>query len=342
MKQTIEVPTADIKLFKAVSSHIKSNGILPIYDYIFFDNGEIIKTNGFDYVVQQSNFSGSFLVNERELYSFMDNTSASTLIFTILPTDNKVKRIAITDCIKKGISNTDDVKLYPARQVPGDRKTILSENILSDIGIAVNYTDEKYSDLRAQFVFVGNKSIMACDGFIGFQKKYNDELPVMILGRVVCNKISEYESLTFSENEKMMFFETGKTTYGFVKSEATYVDMSSFFDRERGGAIEVEKSDIISYNNWCIARSPSKYVCPSFEEKGNGLLFTMNDPDYALDGDQLIPAHGKMDGRFKYNATYMNRLLTSVPDEHLCFYQCAKALYVCGESGFTSLIQETA
>ena len=40
MKQTVKVSVADIRSFKKNSSHIKRNNILPILDFIKFDNGK--------------------------------------------------------------------------------------------------------------------------------------------------------------------------------------------------------------------------------------------------------------------------------------------------------------
>lgn len=342
MKQTYKVPVADIKTFKQNSAHVKTNGILPILDYILFDNGEIIKTNGHDYVVQQSNFSGAFLVDERELYSFMEYTNANDLLFTVEQIEKGKKRIAITDGVKKGGSNTDDVIHYLKRQTPSDKKTILSADTLDDIGIAAEYTDEKASDLRAKNVFVGNGAILASDGFIAFKKECSHDLPTMVLSRGICKIISGFESLVFSENEKMMFFEAANTTYGFVKSEATYFDLSPFFAMDKEKSFVINKRELLSYNNWSIARSPLKYCCPYFEISDEGLLLTMQDADYALDGSETIPAKGTMKGKFRYNAAIMNRLLSSVPDEELDFYQAKNRFYISGKSGFNSLIIEIA
>lgn len=340
MSQTVKVPIADIRSFKKNAAHVKSRGIIPVLDYIKFDNGEIVKTNTADYVVQQSNFSGSFLIQERELFSFVEFSSATDVSFTVEKIDKDKRRITMADGTRKAVSTSEDIGLYPVCAEPEGETFILSKDVLSAIGDAAKFTMEAEYDMIRPFVFVGNRVVTGSDGFIVFMKEFDFDLPVIVLHRDNAPVISHFESLTFSQSDTMMFFQSGSTAYGFRKSEAPHTDMRIFFKHEKKNKFSINKTDLISYNDWCVSRAPLKYACPEIEIKDGGLMVTMNDTGYELDGEEIIPITGSMEGKFKYNAALLSRLLKTAPDQEVTFHQSKGLFYITGESGFNSLIMQ--
>lgn len=335
MKHTVKIPLADIRAFKKNSSFIKNNSILPIYGYIKFDDGTITKNSKYEFVTQESNFSGSFLVEEKVLFNYIEYATSSDILFTI-----EDKKITISDGKTKQTCVTDDIKLYPICEEPPKEYYTFDDNILKAIGAAANFTRDDEHDLIISHIFLGNKTIAASDRLIGYCKEVEPDLPITAIQKHTAERISKMSSGFFSETEKKCFFQMGRMSYGFSKTEATYVDMRKYFKLDRGDSFTAQKSEISDFNDMCLAIATSKSAWPTFEVQNNILKLSASDADYGRDGQKEIEVVGKMDGSFRYDAVLMNRLLKSAPDEELTFHQANAMFYITGASGFSSLIME--
>lgn len=335
MKQTIKVPVADIRSLKKNSSHIKKNGILPIHDYIKFDNGTITKTSQHEYVVQESNFNGAFLVEERVLFHFIDYTHAAEILFVA-----DGKKVILSDGSQKASSNQDDINLFPKIEQPPKETVSLTDTILKLFGSAAKYTQEKDSDLRKSHIFIGGDAIIASDGFIAFYRKIDRALPKTAIHRSVAETVSSIDPADFSQTEKKLFFRAGKVLYGFQKTEATYVDMSGFFNYKKGTCFHAPKSDLIAFNEMSLGMSKLKLCHPYLEVVNGKLLMSAVDSVFGVDNEKEIDVVGEMGDKFQYDAVILNRLLKTAPDEELTFYRIKGMMYITGDSGFTSLIME--
>jgi hypothetical protein len=335
MKQTFKVPVADIRSFKKNSGHIKRNGIIPILDYIKFDNGTITKTNLNEFVVQEANFNGSFLIEERILFNFIEYTNASDIVFSA-----DGKRITLSDGSQKTTSAQGDIALYPVTEEPPKETVALTDTILKLFGAAAKYTIEEQHDLVISHIFVNSDAIYASDRFIAFYRKIDRELPKTAIPRSVAEKVSSIDPSDFSQTEKRLFFKAGKVLYGFQKTEAVYFDLSMLFNYEKDASFHVSKSELIGFNEMCLSMSPLKICYPSFEIKNGKLFLSANDGDYGVDNEKEIDVVGKMESKFKYEATRMTRLLKTAPDDELTFCHIKGRMYITGDSGFTSLIIE--
>lgn len=335
MKQTIKIPVADIRAFKKHASHIKRHGILPILDYIKFDNGTITKTNINEFVVQESNFSGAFLVEERILFNFVEYTHASEVLFVA-----DGKKVILSDGSQKTISRQDDIELFPTIEQPPKEVTSLTDTILKLFGAAAKYTQEGNDDLRKSHIFIGGNTIMASDANIAFYRKIDRELPKTAIPKIVAEMVSSIDPADFSQTEKKLFFKAGKVLYGFQKTEATYIDMSSFFKFENLDSFHAPKDEIISFNEMCLSMSMIKICHPFLEIKDGRLIMSAINSDYGVDNEKEIDVVGKMEGKVQYDAGTLNRLLKTAPDEELTFCRGKGMIYITGDSGFTSLIME--
>lgn len=335
MKQTFKVPTSDIRSFKKSSSHIKRNGIIPILDYVKFDNGTITKTNLNEFVVQESNFSGSFLIEERVLFNFIEYTNASDISFSA-----DGKKITLSDGSQKTTSAQGDFDLYPVTEDYPKETVALTDTILKLFGAAAKYTREDQFDLIISHIFIGGDAILASDRFIAFYKKIDRELPKTAIPRSVAERVSSIDPANFSQTEKKLFFKAGKVLYGFQKTEATHVDMRRFFDYEKNDSFHAQKSQLIGFNEMCLSMSPLKYCHPTIEISNGKLLLSAIDANYGVDNEKEIDVVGKMESKFKYDAGTLNRLLKTAPDDELTFSRVKGMMYITGDSGFTSLIME--
>jgi DNA polymerase III sliding clamp (beta) subunit (PCNA family) len=335
MKQTIKVSVADIRSFKKNSSHIKRNGLIPILDYIKFDNGTITKTNIHEFVVQESNFSGSFLVEERILFNFIEYTSASEILFSA-----DGHKVIMSDGSQKTSSSQGDINLFPQIEQPPKETISLTDVILKLFGSAAKYTQEGSDDLRKSHIFIGGDAIVASDGFIAFYRKIDRELPKTAIPRSVAEKVSYIDPADFSQTEKKLFFKAGKVLYGFQKTEATYVDMRSFFSYSKDTSFHAPKSELISFNEMSLGMSKLKLCHPYLEVVNGKLIMSAVNSDYGVDNEKEIDVVGQMGDKFQYDAVILNRLLKTAPDEELTFSRIKGMMYITGDSGFTSLIME--
>lgn len=333
MKQTFKVPVADIRAFKKNSSHIKNKGILPILDYIKFDNGTITKTNLNEFVVQESNFSGSLLVEERVLFNFIEYTTAADISFSA-----DGKKVTISDGSQKTGSTQGDIALFPNTEQPPAETVSLTDTILKLFGSAAKYTLEGSDDLRKSHIFIGGDTILASDADIAFCRKIDRELPKIAIPRSVAERVSSIDPANFSQTEKKLFFKAGKVLYGFQKTEATYIDMSVFFKYTKDDYFHAPKSELIAFNEMCLSMSKIKICHPFLEIKDGKLLMSAVNSDYGVDNEKQIDVIGKMGDKFQYDAGTLNRLLKTAPDDELTFSRVTGKMYITGDSGFTSLI----
>lgn len=335
MKQTFKVPVPDIRSFKKHSSHIKKNGILPILDYVKFDNGTITKTNLHEFVVQESNFTGAFLVEERVLFNFIEYTNATDILFV-----SDGKKITLSDGVQKTTSTQGDITLYPETEQAPTETVSLTDVILKFLGAAAKYTREEQYDLIVSHIFIGGDAITASDRFIAFYRKIDRELPKTAIPRSVAERVSSIDPSDFSQTEKKLFFKSGKVLYGFQKTEATHVDMRKFFDYAKVDSFHAQKSELIGFNEMCLSMSPLKICHPTLEIINGKLLLSAIDGDYGVDNEKEIDVVGKMASKFKYDAIIFNRLLKTATDDELTFSRVEGKMYITGDSGFTSLIME--
>jgi hypothetical protein len=333
MKQTIKVSVADIRSFKKNSSRITNKGIIPILDYIKFENGTITKTNINEYVVQESNFSGAFLVEERILFNFIEYTSAVEIQFVA-----DGKKVVISDGSQKTTSTQGDIILFPQIEQPPTETVALTDTILKLFGSAAKYTQEGNEDLRKSHIFIGGDAIMASDGFIAFYRKIDRELPKTAIPRSVAEKVSSIDPADFSQSENKLFFKAGKVLYGFQKTEATYIDMSGFFNYKKDTYFHAPKAELIAFNEMSLAMSKTKLCHPTMGIVNGKLLMSAVNSDYGVDNEKEIEVVGKMGDKFQYDAAILNRLLKTAPDEELTFCRVKGMMYITGDSGFTSLI----
>lgn len=335
MKQTIKVPIKDIKDFKKNSSIIENNSILPIYGFIKFDNGTITKNSKTDFVIQQSNFSGSFLVEEKVLFNYIEYAESSDILFTI-----EDKKIIMFDGETKQACATDDINLYPFCEEPPAEQFHFDDAVLKSLGAAVNFTRKDDKDLIISHVFIGNNSIAAADRIIGYLKQIDSELPQTAIERHTAERISQMRPGYFSETETKCFYKVGNMVYGFSKTEAVYVDLRRYFTLTKNERFIVNKKKISDFNDLSLANSPLKYSWPEFSITNNKMRLFVPDANYSRDGEREIDVIGSMVGTFKYDAALMNKVLKSAPDEELTFHQSNALFYITGDSGFFALIME--
>lgn len=336
MKENIiKVSLSDLLSFKKNASFIKSFGIVPIYDYVLFDSGKMIKSNQREFVIQEADFTGTFLIESRGFFSFLDYAKGNEIFFRV--DDNK---ITISDFDTEVTLQSEDPKNFKIPDIESKEKIKLDAEVIDAIYTATKYTQDEENGTIKPFVFIGNKSVSASDAFVCYHYKTDKELPKIIINRHGAEKIGSLTDVNYVADDRYHIFESNNVIFGFIKSEVVFQDMSVFFSKERGESFYVNRKDFIAFNDACVSISPSKEVYPTFTIKNGALNLLMNDVDYNIDIKKSISCGGTMNGRFGYIAAQMGKLLKTATDEVLTFTQSKGLYYITGESGFNALIVE--
>lgn len=330
----MKLNVSDLKKFKANSSSIKPNNILPILSYLKFDKkGTVTKNSLHSFVVQKIECNQSFLVEERILMSLVNYTSSPTIDIEI-----KDGKVIMSDGETKKTSSLEAFENFPSNENSDDKPIILDKEILESIGIASQFVVDKEIPDASCFVFVGKNHVCGSNGFIAYVDEFVEKVPEIVLSKSMATVISKYDSLKFSENSSYVFFETDDLKFGFSKPDFKFFDETKFGVFDSSKKFTINKSDFISLNDMVISDTVSKVLMASIEVKNNKMKFEMNDVGYEVNTTREFNVNGDDTDLFNFNPAYMNTILKSVPDTLLTFNQVENKYYITGDSGFVSLI----
>lgn len=321
-----------LQKFRSDAAHIKTNPIIPILSYIKFENGNIIKNNLREFIIQECDgITDNFLIDEKILFNFL-SVASGDISFKVT-----AKKITITDGNITVTSPTEDITQFPTTTANFDDLVNLNDEVLSAIGIAAKFITEDETNPIKSHVFIGNDHVAASDGFIAYLNNVGS-VPAMVLDKLTAQKIGSLPVCFHTQTESYNFFCSTKTTYGFIRPEQKFFDLSPMLKVPEDISFSIKKDALIKFNEACITSSPAKSITSRLEIIDGVLVLTMKDADYSIDVNQRIPLEGNAD-TFGYNPTLMNRLLKAVPDSDLKFYQGSNKYFIKG-SNFTSLIME--
>src|SRR5688572_10416581 len=221
---SVKIPFADLISFKKNSSFIKSFGLIPIYDYVLFDSGMMIKSNQREFVIQKAPFMGTFLVEDRVLSRFLDYAMPTDISFTVSD-----KKITISDGVQKVTSQTEDHANFKIPELSESKKTALTSAELEAISHATKYTKDDENSHITPYVFIGNRAIAASDAMIVYYRQFDVDLPQMVLPRTNAEKVRSLADVNYTSTERYHIFESSGVVYGFIKHEVAFQDMSYFF-----------------------------------------------------------------------------------------------------------------
>lgn len=331
MKLNVE----ELKQFNAKSSQIPTSTLLPILSYLKFEPGKVTKNSLNSFICMDISCTDTMLVDEKQLMAFVNYTKATEI-------DLKIKdgQVLITDGTKINYTSpTEPVQNFPVNDSPEDVEWLpLKQGLINDLDIAANFSIEDGETFRSH-VFIGNGLIGACDNFIGYLRKV--EMPVdIVLLRQVALIIGKLEVVEFNQNDSYHFFTSGKFKYGFIKSTIPMVNFTPFISDLTGQeSFVISKKQLISINDLAINRSPLPQVIGNFSCSKDLLNINFTDSNYELSLKESLPCIGSIEGEFTYNAAIFNRMLKSIPDDLLRFTFFKNKLYVTSDTNsFISLI----
>lgn len=321
-----------LRVFRAASSAVKNLGLLPINNFLKFENNTVTKTNSESYIVMPCEFDGSVLIDEKLLYAFIDNVKTDEIEVKI-----KDKTVTLTDGKIKQSSPTEDIKMFPTFPEESAERIEFDERVLWAINYSYNFTQEDESNPYKECVMIGNNIIGATNAFIAYTEIHGLKCN-LVLHRDRAQTISKYESVLFCENDNYQFFDCGSTRYAFVKRDTKFIDLTPFTKLPGGDRVLLNKDVFINFCSMCIASTPAGAVLES-EISGNCLVmqYPQHNIDISIPLD--LPLETSMND-FSFNPSLMLKLLKSVPDQDITFVHAPNKYYVSGDSGFVGLIME--
>lgn len=331
----VTISTKEIKDFKAASSFIKSNKLLPILDYLKFGDGVITKTNLSSFISYKTKFDGSFLVQEDILLNFVSLTSSPTIDISI-----SKGVVTISDGNSTVTSPSEDIANYPSVPVPNKENCFFGEDILMAIGLSSNFTDQEELPTVRGHVFISGNYVMASNGFIGYREKVSESLPNIVLSKEIALTLGKIPASAFNENDNNVFFSNERYTVGFVKPELKFFDISSVFNKktEGGDSFVIHKDDLISFCELCIISTKSKFHECYMKNGKKGLLLEMNDVDFNVNVKKEISFNGTLEQDFIFNPSFMLKCIKSLCDQELTFTRNGNMYLITDSSSSVSLI----
>lgn len=331
----MKISTSELKRFKNNSSFIRHNNILPILSYLKFDNGKVTKTSLSNFIVQDIEFKGSFLVDENILFNFLNFTSEPTIDISV-----KGKRVVITDGKSTVECPSEDMVNFPSVAEPEGKWVELPTDIFQSISYAANFIEVlEIQDMRSH-VFVGDKIVGGSNGIIGYVKEFDEELPKIVLPKDTAVVIGKLNQGMFGENEKYIFIDTLTTRYGFIKPSYPYMNIGKLgkYNKESKN-FTIDKNELLSFSEMCTSSTKAKGINACFVIAGGKLKMSMVDTDFEVNVNKAIDVSGEMDEIFNFNPGMMSTLLKNIPDTDITLYENNESYSITGESQSVSIIQ---
>ncbi len=314
----MNIPVSQLKRFQKISSHVKGSNIIPIHHYLRFGGGKIIKnvnTSFVEYSLTESD--EHLLVDENDLYSLLNNTSASFISITL----NKGK-IELTDGRDTFKLQSPSVKEFNLPPVIQDGKQVeLSSSFMEAISQASGFA-QFIKDMPTYYgyVHVGEKTVCSGDGIIAFHCPIEEDFKVAIDNKIA-RVISSYSFHSFQNSDNYYHFYNDEVLFGFAKSEIGWFDIRRLFQQKRDYSFTLDAYDLTSFNSIALSLSKTGHV-------------TISDGKFEMDDNMLDKHHErnvdnvKVPEPFTYNPERMNTIISGLDVESLDFSDSQPAYYI--------------
>ncbi len=320
----------DLKKFNAVAGGMQQNRLLPILNYLKFHEGYITKSNLKSFVIMESDFKGSVLLDENILYSFIERLSGE-----FVDVEVKGKSVFLSSGKEKISHSFEDVINFPIVPDEPENSYLLPEEVMGQIKIASNFCVDIDDAPAARYVYVGNGMVCAMNGIIVYINKGSEDCPKIMLDKNSIQGIKNLGQVHFSENEQYNFFSTPSFRLGFIKAEVGFLDFQPFLTMQpKEGGVTMDKGELLNFCETAVKITAGMGVIAA---KITGEKISMEDGKYGIAYEKNISK--KIDD-FMFNPIYMAQQLKSLPDDELTFTKKEGRYYVTGESGFVSIIME--
>lgn len=325
----ITLQLSDLRQVEKRFQAIRQKNILPILNFIKIEslNGsaKITKDNLDVFIIQTipSEGNGSLLVHESTFWNFIGFASGESISIS-----KTAKEYTLSTGGTKISNQLESIDLYPKQRVLPKTGVEFNPAQLGNLSSLI--LDEEIPTQRS-FVFAGKGKATASDGFVGYCVDYTG--PSVSLKRSMANLLP-IELFEYAEVENYDYFISENVSFGFIKSEVPFFDVSKFFNLPAEEGLELDKKGLIRFNDLAIVSSKAKSTLITWSGK---TLTTHDDiTNNSITGEAPIEAN------FSYVAEQMNKLLKAIPYDTLTFIQGENKYYISSPDGGVGLIMQAA
>jgi len=320
----MNIKVSDLRRFQKLASNIKSNSILPIYDYLKFGGGKIVKSVGHAFLEFSCKDADEYiLVEEHDLNSLLNQTPSEFINISI-----KGGKTVLDDSRDKIPFQTKSAKEFPETPVPSSERHDLSPEFLEVLGMAANFSENyKATAHYYMYVHVGEKTVCSGDGIFGFYSPVAEDFK-MVIEKRIAQFVSKCNTQAFAQSDNFYFFYTPEAVMGFSQQVIGWADLRKYLIGGDKLTFSASASDIGSY---CA-------LSMQIAEKSVVTMQTGKFEMYDMLRDKGVerPAENlKLPESFSFDPSRMSRLISALGVEELDFYD-GKGLYYVKSSEINS------
>lgn len=293
--------TLELRKFFSNASTIKSNGLMPILDFVRVDNNKIIKTNLNAYIIMDiTPTNETLLIDEKILNAIVKVTTSDTINVTA-----KGDKVIISDGVNKMsflLSAEEHYPEFPDSEKEGE--VVLPKPVLDAIGMAAKNVSVNNVAVSFNYVNVAHGYVAGSDQVRLYTHSFNN-LPTLLIDTLAANIISQFGEVKYYQRGNYDFFHVGSFLFGFIKSVGTPIDFNPFLsEAQKEEYVELFTHEIYNFNDIFMASSGSAEV--TFNFKDDKLSF--HDVDRSVSNEITL----SMEGNHKPNISFLPRNLTSI------------------------------
>lgn len=277
----IKIKTSELSSFFKRASSIKSSDFLPIYTYLKFecqkDTAKIYKSNGHAFIIHDievdSTEKKSFLIEEKMIRALVEKTNAKEITFEIKASrkiehekEVTVDNISFSDGLNKMKCQSPVHTIFtPIPAIKKEDQIVLPATVVESLFLAKSVSKTKES-IKTWMAYVhinevskNNHFIVGMADGIMYFKKFNLELPSMILEPETCSTIGMYGEMNYSKSDNYHVFDVGITVFGFIHLETVSkapditVVTNQFDDKIN---FIIDRKELIGYCEICLSIRP--------------------------------------------------------------------------------------
>lgn len=316
----MNIKVVDLRRFKDLASHVRRQKNLDIDSFVRFGGGVIAK-NAYESCItfDCADSNEDFLIHEDDLYPLITGTPSETISII----KNKKGNVIVSDGRDKFPALTTEFQQFlempsiPEKTIPidGDFLTVLGK------AWPVCSSDENQGMAFYAYVHIGNETMCAGDGIVGFMHPISQSIKIPIK-REVASIVSKDEFDGFSETEAFYFFHSPGFVMGFRKTVVAYTDIRFAFECKIDRTFTYSAVDLKSFNSLFMKRSKTP-VC-SFVKGGlEAYDMYLSEKVQKREAEQIT-----VTDEFSFNPDRTNRLLDSMAVETLDFHKGKDMYYI--------------
>lgn len=326
----MQIKLSTLKDFFSKSAKIKSNGVIPIYNYLLIEcdreNISIIKTNGNAFIKQcaeeENKAEEKYLVEEKRLVALVRNAKGDFINITA-----KGKKLILKDAANEiKLEAMDGVNFEAFPKFPGSEGAetfVLTPDVVSALFVARNFAATLESNLHFVYAlkFRGKNVVFATNRHILYLKEFEEEVPALALSPEICSIVCPFNSLEYYTAGNYDFFNTGNTVYGFIKTEYTAPDFSPIIDGiDFENKMTINKDELFSFCKLVESLAVKEIPILKFEENDGELLAYYEEAELSTETEKVLKVEGEIICGFALNNGFLKQALDCIGTDDVVFH----------------------